>query len=355
MAFAADAPRHVVVYKETGRFAGWPANHGMWAWGNEILVGFETGYFKQNVGGGHAIDYSRPAEHVLARSLDGGETWRIERPESLKPPPRQKVAGVPTGAEGKEPVDAPGGIDFTSPGFALTARMASNHVGPSRFYYTLDKGKTWEGPYKLPDFGTKGIAARTDYLINGKHDMFMFLTAAKENSREGRVICARTKDGGKTWNLVSYIGPEPEGNDYSIMPSSVRLSPKSIVTAVRHRKFIDLWRSDDNAETWRHVSRPASEIGGNPPHMIKLRDGRLVITYGFRTQPFGIRARISRDEGATWSDEIVLRKDGGAWDLGYTRTMQRQDGKLVTMYYYNESADAERYIGATIWSADDKL
>ena len=49
---------------------------------------------------GHSIDYSRPAEHVLARSLDGGETWKIEKPEGLRPPPGEKVAGVPTGETG---------------------------------------------------------------------------------------------------------------------------------------------------------------------------------------------------------------------------------------------------------------
>ena len=37
------AVRHVVVYREEGRFAGWPANHGIWAWGDEILVGFSRG------------------------------------------------------------------------------------------------------------------------------------------------------------------------------------------------------------------------------------------------------------------------------------------------------------------------
>src|SRR5262245_2764704 len=84
-------PRNVVVYQEPGRFGGWPANHGIWSWGNEILVGFEAGYFKDKTQG-HAIDYTRPAQHALARSLDGGETWKIELPEGLRPPARIKVA-----------------------------------------------------------------------------------------------------------------------------------------------------------------------------------------------------------------------------------------------------------------------
>ena len=39
----AGAARHVIVYRESGRFTGWPANNGAWIWDNEILVGFVLG------------------------------------------------------------------------------------------------------------------------------------------------------------------------------------------------------------------------------------------------------------------------------------------------------------------------
>src|SRR5437879_6245943 len=70
--------RHFSVYAEPGRFGGWPANHGLWAWGDEILVGFSLGYYQ--VREGHHIDHDRPEEHVLARSRDGGKTWKLEHP-----------------------------------------------------------------------------------------------------------------------------------------------------------------------------------------------------------------------------------------------------------------------------------
>ena len=40
---------------------------------------------------------------------------------------------------------------------------------------------------------------------------------------------------------------------------------------------------------------------------------------------------------------------GGCWDLGYPRTVQRPDGKLATLYYFNDDPQHERYIAATIW------
>ena len=75
----------------------------MWAWGDELLVGFEAGWFKANSKEGreHSIDYSKPAEHVLARSLDGGETWSLEKPAALIAPEGMLVAGVPVEPGGK--------------------------------------------------------------------------------------------------------------------------------------------------------------------------------------------------------------------------------------------------------------
>src|SRR4026209_2433377 len=72
--------KHVFIYHQKERFAGFPANHGIWHWGNEILVGFSAGDYKDLGPERHAIDRDKPEEHLLARSLDGGETWIIENP-----------------------------------------------------------------------------------------------------------------------------------------------------------------------------------------------------------------------------------------------------------------------------------
>jgi hypothetical protein len=92
---------------------------------------------------------------------------------------------------------------------------------------------------------------------------------------------------------------------------------------------------------------------GNPPMLNRLQDGRLCLTYGFRAYPYSIRARLSADQGATWGPEILLRTDGTDRDIGYVRTVQRPDGRLVTTYYIStEAMGPERYIGATLWHPD---
>jgi len=64
-----------------------------------------------------------------------------------------------------------------------------------------------------------------------------------------------------------------------------------------------------------------------------------------------MRARLSGDDGKTWGDEITLRDDGAGRDIGYPQTVQREDGKIVTVYYFQDHEQPERYIAATIWEA----
>lgn len=354
---AVEEPRHVKVYFEEGMFGGWPANHGIWSWGNEILVGFGMGYYKDQ-GLSHHIDREKPEIAMLARSLDGGETWAIEDPgvKGYLLTEGGYLHGVTRpGVTLPELRDSEGGIDFTHPDLAFTVRTNSIHAGIGRIFYSYDRGQTWDGPFRIPSFNTPGIAPRTDYIVDDKNTCSLFITAAKTDGKEGRPLCVRTTDGGATWKFVSWIGPEPEVG-FSIMPASVRLSDTDILVTVRMRdeskRWIGTYLSTDNGESWEYLNEAVPDTGvGNPPAMIQLQDGRICLIYGYRAEPFGIRATLSSDGGRTWGDHITLRADGASRDIGYVRAVQRPDGKVVAVYYFtDEPSGPERYIGATIWT-----
>ncbi len=348
--------RHVVVYREDGRFAGWPANHGIWSWGDEILVGFSRGTYRDR-GRFHHIDHDRPEEFLLARSHDGGEHWAVERPAppgALAGTAGMRHGRLPKGSPIERPVALDAPIDFRHPDLALTIRMENTNNGMSRFYYSYDRGHAWRGPFALPLFGQPGVMGRTDYLVEGREDCLLFLTASKADGREGRPFCARTSDGGKTWRFVAFIGPEPSG--YAIMPATVRVAPGELVTTIRRRdgerSGIDAYGSRDDGQSWAFLSTPEPDTGdgGNPPSLVRLRDGRLCLVYGVRVAPYSIRVRISEDRGRTWGRAMVLRDDGGSNDLGYVRSVVRPDGRVVSIYYFSDRGTPTRYIAATIFA-----
>jgi hypothetical protein len=338
---AQDGPRiiqHMDVYKQQGRFAGWPANNGIWSWENEIVVGFTLGYHKDK--SGHTIDPDRPSIPQQARSLDGGMTWTIETPSYVT-------------ADGKErqTTALKERIDFTHPNFAARFRN-------DRFYYSLDRCRRWEGPFPLPTFGRPGLLARTDYLVEGPHRLTAFVAAEKESGGEGQPLCMRTADGGKTWERIGWIGHQPpRGYGYAIMPATVALTEDSYLSIIRRggvfdgtkRWWLEAFLSPDSGRSWYMLDEPNIDNAGNPATLNRLADGRIAMVYGWRRAPYGIRARISSDEGQSWNPEIILRNDGRSWDLGYPRTVQRPDGHLITAYYFNDASQVERYIAATLW------
>jgi hypothetical protein len=336
---------NVIVYHEPGRFAAWPANGGAWNWGDEILVGLLLGHFKPSRTG-HAYDHGKGFKHVLSRSPDGGKTWALEDPENYI-------------GDGGEITSCPGGINFADPDFAMKCAW-------SIFLVSYDRGKTWRGPYRLPDLG-KPLSARTDYIVNGPGDCLFFLSARDErveSTLQDRALCAHTVNGGKTIEFVSWITHNRPVR--SVMPSTVRISDNHLVTAMRRRRddpvlgrdkqknWIDCSVSHDNGKTWTFLSKVADtdtgKRNGNPPSMVRLEDGRLCVTYGYRATPYGIRAKLSSDNGKTWGQEIALRLDGRNFDLGYTRTVQRADRRLATIYYYTTAEIPEQHIAATIWN-----
>jgi hypothetical protein len=341
---AAMAPKHVVVYHEPGRFGGWPANNGIWSWGNEIVVGFSRAYFQDHPDE-HSFDRERPSVTAQARSRDGGETWTVEDHPELQ-----------TG----EGLTSPGGVNFADPNFALRVRDGV-------FYVSYDRAHHWLGPWKFTDFGLGRLTARTDYLVNGPKDCTVFLSVKDERVQAGlqdRAFAARTTDGAKTFRFLGWMTGEPL-TVRSVMPATVRNADGSLVSILRRRydlnsgfrndiNWLDAYGSSDEGHTWNFLARIAytdtSMHNGNSPSQARLPDGRLVAVYGVRSAPFGIRARISADQGRTWGPETILRDDARKWDMGYCRTVVRPDGKVVTVYYYLTRERFENHIEATIWT-----
>jgi hypothetical protein len=118
----------------------------------------------------------------------------------------------------------------------------------------------------------------------------------------------------------------------------------------------ELFYSDDGGLNWSFLSR-VNDFG-SPGSLVQLADGRLVVVYGYRLRPQGIRAVVSEDGGLTWGPEIIIRDDGGSWDLGYPNAWAADDGRVGVIYYFNEKHDpvqangGVRHIARSFFSVD---
>jgi hypothetical protein len=357
--------KNVVIASEPGRFKAWPANGGLWRWGNEILAVYTDAAFLAKDLNQHTYDRTAPIHNEQARSLDGGRTWRIEK-GTLRP----GQPGAPAyGSNGPEPRSLDKAMTFTHPDFVFHIEYTNPEYGYSRFWYSNNRGRSWEGPFAFPSLGYAMVASRTNYVIKSPRDMLLVITASNKsqaNEDQNHNVLVSTSDGGLTWKKVSTIGsiPSPGGANapnFSIMGTLTALSDTALFSMSRNlqtsaelndRNWIDAFTSNDRGQTWKFTSR-ISQTYSSPTSVTRLPSGRLVVTYGYRVAPFGIRARTSDNNGKTWSEEIVLRDDGGNFDLGYTRDVLLGDGKLLTIYYFNNDPSKERYIAGTIWDPEE--
>jgi hypothetical protein len=352
---------HHDVFRREGAFAGWPANYGLWSWGRELLTVFAVGKMGAR-GEIHELDRDHPFVPCQARSLDGGCQWRIEDfdgrlpggpslsadehlENDLKIRPRVRVH------DDLAALERP--VDFLDPEtIAMCARTGLSRDSVSWFYISRSRGRHWDGPFAFQGLELP-VAARTDIVPLGTADALFILTTTKSDGKEGRTFCARTRDGGRTFEFVSFVGDEPDG--YRIMPSSIRLTDGAIITGTRcadaagNNGWIEMFTSYDEGASWKALGVAVENTGrgGNPPALSQVDDGRLILVYGSRDAPFGIRMRSSGSRGRTWSEETVIRDDGGTPDIGYPKIARTSGGGLVVVYYFNAGEGRERYIAAS--------
>ena len=105
--------------------------------------------------------------------------------------------------------------------------------------------------------------------------------------------------------------------------------------------------SFDGGKTW---SEPHTiGVWGLPSHLLRLRNGHLLMTYGYRRPPFGNQARLSTDHGRTWSAPLTVSDDGTVGDLGYPSTVELEDGSLLTVWYERMNSSPKAVLRQSHW------
>ena len=72
---------------------------------------------------------------------------------------------------------------------------------------------------------------------------------------------------------------------------------------------MDVVASEDDGRSWSLLANvgDTGNLNGNPPALIRLRDGRLCCAFGDRVSR-RMLARLSDDEGQTWGPLLVFAR-----------------------------------------------
>jgi sialidase-1 len=195
-------------------------------------------------------------------------------------------------------------------------------------FRSTDGGITWSSRYAVPVNSPHGpIVLRDGRLIY----------PGKSFSGDGKIGVCESTDDGLTWSWLGTI-PAREGDDFAKYHElhGVEAQDGTIICHIRNENAKDdgetmQCESTDGGKTWTIPHRIG--IWGIPSHLLRLKDGRLLMSYGYRRKPFGNHARISGDNGKTWGEPLILSDDGIGGDLGYPSTIECDDGSLVTVWY----------------------
>lgn len=213
---------------------------------------------------------------------------------------------------------------------------------------STDGGITWSQRYSSIVNSPHGPVQLTDGRL-----LYAGVTLWDDPRRVG--VCQSTDDG-KTWQWLAEI-PIREGDDYNDYHElhAVEASDGRIVVQIRNHNSADKGEtlqceSSDGGTTW--TTPHSIGVWGLPSFLLRLRDGRLLMSYGYRRKPFGNQARVSDDHGVTWSEPLTISDDGIGGDLGYPSTVELDDGSLLTVWYERMKDSPRAVLRQAHWSIE---
>lgn len=229
-------------------------------------------------------------------------------------------------------------------------------IGDANCSYSDDNGKTWKFVPKVAIEGTPcGLAVRANIveLPNGDLLMPVYNKLALGEHASCRIM--RSTDQGESWEEYSVLAAPHETKNF-VEPNIFRTQSGRLVALIRTQidrnaqmqrpgeevyQNVHTTYSDDDGKTWAPVTEVENFWGSNPINMLQLKSGKVLVSYGYRRAPFGIRARVCNADlsDVSTAEEIIIRDDSPHGDLGYTYSIQLDNGDILMVYYITDETD----------------
>ena len=285
-------------------------------------------------------------------SEDRGKTWhKVGTPAPHEPETNRMNVAAGLGAGGDLIVIASGWSNKYPPGKSgAPFRAGILHPWLCR---SSDSGRTWSiDKTGLPGEASDGRRwVPFGDIVRGDDGILRVAVYSVNDGRPyyERAWCMESRDGGRTWGGFAPLDPGQARNETALL----YLGDGKWLAAAR-RSALYGYLSADNGKTWQALGR-LTNPGQHPGHLLRLRDGRILLSYGNRTGTVhAVEVRASADEGKTWSDPMRVVDWWG--DGGYPSSVQLPDGQILTAYYAAKIEGHSRYhMGVVTWDAKRSL
>lgn len=223
-----------------------------------------------------------------------------------------------------------------------------------------DGGETWDGPYYPPHIepeihnsatGEPLHAYNRGALLESKSGRIFWVVAASDSSTPKKKTSNHlliSDDKGVTWKYSSSVAVDELA---SFNEASVYETPKGDIVAFLRTAGMDdqacIARSTDGGKSFKWESMG---FQGHPLQAVRLPDDRVLVVYGYRHRPYGIRARILNAECTDFrtAPELVLRDDGSGTDIGYPWAVVLDNNKVLVTYYFSTNNGPQHIAGSIL-------
>ena len=226
--------------------------------------------------------------------------------------------------------------------------------GGSYVMRSQDLGKTWEGPFKpepLPH-NTEIITGGTLTVHNRGNIVRipggpLILAGQKLGFRpefNSSIVLYKSNDDGKTWQYMVTaadchgvcVFEEPR---LHITPSGkwvVLIRCHNLNGEIFPRARMCITESTDNGVNWTQPK--VLNFHAEPATSFQVDDGRIIVAYGYREIPYGVRLKVCNPELGNLEDteEFIVRADAGRIDTGYPWITQSGSNQFLIAYYINK-------------------
>ncbi|MFC1526448.1 sialidase family protein [Candidatus Latescibacterota bacterium] len=340
--------RQTRIFYDKGSYSAFP--HVVKLEGEELLLAFRQAP-KHPAG----VRHTHPRSLItVIRSLDAGQTWKSDDAAQLAAGGGQELGlvylgkGRVGGALAAHEVFPESEAERANTPWTHPREYIFRNVG-ALWCWSDNYGLTWRVDRMILVGDRLQACAPPVQLRDGT--LMIPAYGVLGRSKTGSSVLYRSSDGGATWSEAVFIARgTPKTRAYQ-EPVLMELAPGHLLSMLRVHDPKNpgiFWRceSGDGGDTWSKPE-PTGILSGACPRLLRLRDGRLLLTYGRRSEPCGIYATVSDDGGRTWGETWQLRPapDG---DQGYTSSVEFDAGSILTTTY-GKNARGVTGITGTFW------